>query len=196
MHTILAAMLLSVALSAPFDTAEARAIEVGPEGMTIEVEVTVDQSALVVLARGVGPLDELPPVALTELSEGRWGGIVEMPIVADILLGFELIRPDGGSAVVSELHRLTELGVDPAVFEAAAPPTTNGGSGDTTTTEAAVAPVDGEDGRSNGLIWLGIAAGAAALALLLIWWLPSKADEDEPAGDDAPAASSGPGSPG
>jgi hypothetical protein len=180
MHTILAAVLLSVTLSAPFDTAEARATDVGPEGLTIEVEVTVDQSALVVLARGIGPVDELPPVALSELSEGRWGGIIELPVVADIFVGFELIGPDGGSAVVSELHRLTDLGVDPAVFDAAPPPTTDQASGDTTTTEATAAATDGDE-RSTGLIWLGIATGAAALALLLIWWLPSKSDDDEPA---------------
>ena len=183
MHTFLVAMLLSVALSAPFDTAEARATEVGPEGLTIEVQVTVDQSALVVLARGVGPVDELPPVALSELSEGRWGGIIELPIVADILVGFELIRPDGGSAVVSELHRLTELGVDPAVFDAATPPTTDQASGDTSTADTTAPPTD-DDEPSDGLIWLGIATGAAALALLLIWWLPSKSDDDEAAGDE------------
>lgn len=146
--------------------------------MVVEVEVEVTESALVVLARGVGQVDELPPVALTELSEGRWGGIVELPVVDDIMLGFEIIRPDGGSAVVSELHRLSELGVDPAVFDVGEPTTT-------AVTSAGEEPVD--DGPSSAPVWLAVAAGAAALGLLLLWWLWGDRSDDE--GDDDEVAS-------
>ena len=173
MRTFLALWLLSVTLSPPFVSAEARATSVGDDGMVLEVQVEVTESALVVLARGVGRFDELPPVALAELSEGRWGGIVELPIVEDIRLGFEIIRPDGGSAVVSDLHRLSELGVDPAVFGVGQPTTTPATAGE--------APVD--DGPSTAPIWLAVAGVLAAFALLLLWWLWGDGDgdaEDDP----------------
>lgn len=173
MRTLLAFWLLSVTLSPPFVTAEARATSVGDDGMVLEVQVEITESALVVLARGVGRVDELPPVALSELGEGRWGGIVELPVVDDILLGFEIIRPDGGSAVVSDLHRLSELGVDPAVFGVAQP---------TTTAAADAGEEPAHDGPSTAPIWLAVAAGAAALALLLVWWLWGDRDDAE---DDA-----------
>lgn len=175
MRTLLALWLLSVTLSPPFVSAEARATSVGDDGMVLEVQVEITDPALVVLARGVGRFDELAPVALSELSDGRWGGIVEIPIVEDIRMGFEIIRPDGGSAVVSELHLLSELGVDPAVFSAGQPATT-------------LAPSVGEeptdDGPSRALIWLAVAAGAAALALLLVWWLGGE-DDDEGVDDES-----------
>jgi hypothetical protein len=171
MQTLIAILLFSVTLSAPFGEADARAVEVDAEGMVLEVEVEIDGSALVVLARGAGPVDELPPVALTELSPGRWGGIVEIPIIEDILLGFEIIRPDGGSALVSALNPLSALGVDPAIFAV----------GDTTTAapEATDRSDQGGDDPSFAPIWLAIAAGAAALALLLIWWLGGGDDESD-----------------
>lgn len=164
MHSLLVFLVLSVTLSPPFGEAEARAIEAGPDGMVLEVEVTVDESALVVLARAVGLVDETS-VALAELSPGRWGGIVEIPIVEDIQLGFEIIRPGGESSVVSELSRLSELGVDPAVFGAAEETTTTSASGEPVETKNA----DSEP--STAPIWVAIAAGVAALALLLVWSL-------------------------
>lgn len=188
MPSFLAAVLLlsasfSVTLEPPFGRAEARATDVGPEGLVLEVEVEIDTQALVVLVRGVGPVDELPPVALAELGPGRWGGVVEMPVVVDILLGFEIIRPDGGSAIVSELHRLSELGVDPAVFDVV----------DTTTTVAASATGDDggggapvtDTGPSTAPIWLAVAAGTAALALLLVWWRGDRNNENAASAQDA-----------
>jgi len=177
MRSLLSLVLLSVTLSSPFGEAQARAVEAGPDGMTIEVEVEVDQSALVVLVRGASRLEELAPVALVELSPGRWAGIVEIAIVEDILVGFELIRPDGGSAIVSELHRLSELGVDPAVFAAAQPTTTS--------TAGTGVPTVTDPGPSTAPIWLAVAAGAAALALLLVWWLGDRPDGDDAADGDS-----------
>jgi len=168
MRTLVALVLLSVTLSPPFGEAEARAVEVGTDGLVLEVFVEVDTSALVVLARGVGRFDELAPVALTELSPGEWGGIVELPIVEDIRIGFELIRPDGGSALVSELHTLSELGVDPAVFGVAEAQTTTSAASSTDTTEASAA--SSGDEPSTAPIWLGVIAGAGALVLILVWW--------------------------
>lgn len=169
MQMLAALVLLSVTLSAPFGEAEARAVEVDEEGMVLEVQVEIEGSALVVLARGVGSFDELPPVALAELGPGRWGGIVELPVIEDVLVGFEIIRPDGGTAIVSALNPLSELGVDPAVFAA----------GVATTTASAPADRAGPGGNDPSFapIWLAIAAGAAALALLLIWWLGGGEDE-------------------
>jgi hypothetical protein len=176
MRMLLALWLLSVTLSPPFVTAEARATSVGADGMVLEVYVEISDSALVVLARGVGRFDELAPVALTQLGEGRWGGIVEIPIIEDIRLGFEIIRPDGGSAVVSDLHLLSELGVDPAVFGVGQP---------TTTLAPSAGQEPGSGDPSTAPIWLGVGAGASALALLLVWWLWGDRSDDEGRDDDS-----------
>ncbi len=186
MPMLFALLLASVTLSPPFGQAEARAVDVRDDGMTLEVEVEVQQSALVVLVRGVGPVDELPPVAMSELTPGRWGGIVELPVVENIQLGFEVIRPDGGSAEVSELSSLIELGVDPAIFELdIAPATTEGVSGPTAETSASAERSDSDP--SVAPIWLAVATGAAALALVLVWSLGGRKDDDaHQAGETVP----------
>jgi hypothetical protein len=177
MHTLFALLMLSVTLSAPFGEAEARAIEVGADGMVLEIEVTIDESALVVLARAVGVVDEAS-FALAELGPGRWGGVVEIPVVEDILMGFEIIRPNGESSVVSDLNRLSDLGVDPAVFGVGSSTTT---TAPTSATPETVAP-SADSGPSAVPIWMAIVAGAAALALLLVW---SLGDRSAPNTDDA-----------
>jgi hypothetical protein len=170
MTGLIAAVLLLVPLSAPFGEASATAVSLD-DGLRLEVSVEVEGSPTAVLVRGVASgATELPPVALSNQGGGVWGGIVEIPIIENILLGFEFI-PTRGSATVSELHTLTELGVDSAVFSVDRPATTSGDDDN---------PLVTAEGRRWG--WLGLAAGAAALTLLAFWTIGSVRDsggEDE-----------------
>jgi hypothetical protein len=171
--TLLALFALSVTLAPPFGRAEVTAVPAPGEGLRLEVAVEVSQSAVAVLVRGVGTGDELPPVALSDQGDGTWLGIVDLPEVENILMGFELI-PAEGPATVSDLHTLVELGVDEVVFVDEADPEA---SASVETVSAADVADDDEEGVE--WIWLALAAGAAGLALLL-WWTvaPKKADDD------------------
>jgi hypothetical protein len=151
------AILFSVLLTFPFGNAEATALStVG--GLTFEVSVEVLEPASAVLVRGKGLVDELPPVSLVDQEDGTWAGLVEMPIVEDILIGFELI-PLSGPSVLSELHRLTDYGIDPAVFEQGRTPDP-------------VPILVTEPASPPDWLWLLLAGVAAALAVVLVWlWL-------------------------
>lgn len=162
MH-IVTMLLLSVVLSPPFGAAEATAVST-TGGLTFEVSVEVNAPATAVLVRPVGLGTELPPVALADLGDGRWVGVVELTTVENIQVAFELI-PTIGPSTVSEVHTLTELGVDRAVFERSA---------STTGTDA---DDDAEENRQ--WVWLALAAGAAGLALLVIWAWGGRDDEDD-----------------
>ena len=170
MTGMLLALLLMLPLTAPFGEASATATSADGE-LRLEVSVEVDGSPVAVLARGLAPgASELPPVALADRGDGRWEGVVELPVVENILLGFEII-PGQGKATVSELHTLTELGVDSAVFSLDNMSTGFGADDD----ESLVTP----EGARWG--WLGLAAGAAALTLLAFWAIGSvrgRGDED------------------
>lgn len=165
MSLILAVLLAFVPLAVPFGEATATAVS-ADDGLRIEVSVEVEGSPLAVIVRGVGPgLAELPPVALADHGEGKWEGIVDLPVVENIQLGFEWIPEGGGAATVSELHSLTELGVDRVVFQADSTPTTS----------------LGENGielkpRTRRWGWLGLGTGAAALALIALWVIARRRD--------------------
>ena len=148
---VLLALVLSIVLGAPFGEAEARALEVGA-GMTIEVSVAVESGRSAVLARTVAFAGELPPVALIDQGDGRWVGILRLSGREDVQVAFEAIKPDG-SGDISELSTLTELGVDPAVVSPTRP--------------TIPSPPDPDP---NWWLIGGIAAGLAALGLL-IWWV-------------------------
>jgi hypothetical protein len=169
--TWITALLLSVTLAAPFGAAEARATDVSDTGLTLEVRVEVDAPATAVLVRGVDPSgqNELPPVALSDLGDGTWGGIVELPVVENIKLGFELI-PASGPATVSDLHTLVELGVDAPIFRLDEPAAGTPASDET------------DSGRSPVWVLLALAAGVGALALVGLWvWWGRGPGEDEDA---------------
>jgi hypothetical protein len=173
MTGLLVALVLLLPLSAPFGEASATATS-ADGGLRLEVSVEVDGSPVAVVARGLAPgASELPPVALADRGDGRWEGVVELPIVVNILLGFEII-PAQGRATVSELHTLTELGVDSAVFSFDNP-STGFGEGDD---ESLVTP----EGARWG--WLGLAAGAAALTLLAFWTIGTVRTRDDSDGDE------------
>lgn len=154
------AFLLAASLTPPFVSAEARAVDAG-NGVTIEFNVVVDRGAAAVLVRGAGLTEELDPVALIDLGDGRWSGVVTLRRAENITVAFELIPGDGGGSVISsEQFTLIDLGVDPA-FAGVPSPTTTG-------------DVPGfEDVRfdteSRRWGWLALAAGAGGLALLAFW---------------------------
>jgi hypothetical protein len=176
MTNLIAAVLLLVPLSTPFGEASATATSID-DGLRLEVSVEVEGSPTAVLVRGVASgATELPPVALSNQGDGVWSGIVELPIIENMLLGFEFI-PTRGKATVSELHTLTELGVDSAVFSIDRPVTAFGEDDE---------PLVGAEGRRWG--WLGLAAGAAALTLLAFWTIGSvraRQDGEETEAEDA-----------
>lgn len=158
---LMVGFMVALALTSPFGEAEARAISVSG-GLTLEVSVEVEGAPVAVLVRGIGLVDELPPVALAPQGNGLWAGIVELPSVTNIRIGFESI-PASGASTVSDLHLLTELGVDPAIFEASAVQNTP------RSPQGAVDVPAGDQEWG----WLGLAAGAAGLSLLAFWTLGS-----------------------
>jgi hypothetical protein len=165
------ALLLSVVLSPPFGAAEATAVST-TGGLTLEVMVEVNAPATAVLVRPVGQGTELPPVALTDQGDGTWAGIVELATVENIQVAFELV-PSSGPSTVSEMHTLTELGVDRAVFEPSS------------SRSASVDEDEDEDAAANRQwVWLALAAGAAGLALLVVWafWDRDEKSDDEQQG--------------
>lgn len=160
---VLLALLLSVALGAPFGEAEARALEVG-SGMTIEVAVDVDRGQSAVLARVVAFAGELPPVALVDQGDGRWVGVLRLSGREDVQVAFDAID-GGGSSTISDLSTLTELGVDPAVVSPTRP----------------TRPPTPDPGPNWWLVG-GAVTGFAALVLLVVWVVAGAADK--PSGDD------------
>ena len=170
-------LLLLLPLTPPFGEATASATSIDDGRLRLEVSVEVAGSPVAVLVRGIGDGEaELPPVALANRGDGNWEGIVELPVVANIRVGFEFI-PARGEATVSELHNLTELGVGRAVFDLQRIPT---GFGDDEGE-----PLVSTEGRRWG--WLGLAAGAAALTLLALWTIGSlRARRDEEISDENP----------
>lgn len=165
---ILLALLLSVVLGAPFGEAEARALEVD-SGMTVEVSVDVEDGRTAVLARVVAFAGELPPVALVDQGGGRWVGVLRLSGREDVQVAFEAIDA-GGSSSISALSTLTELGVDPAAVAASRP----------------TSPPNAEPGPNWWLVG-GVAAGVAALTLVVFWVLaganPGKQETDDGSAD-------------
>ena len=152
----LGVLFLLTQLSPPFGEATATATAVD-DGLRLEVSVEVEGSPVAVVVRGIGSGNaELPPVALGNKGDGLWAGIVALPIIENIRIGFEII-PEQGPAVVSELHTLTDLGVDRAIFALDDVAT---GLGD----ESSLVT---DEGRRWG--WLGLAAAAVALMLVALW---------------------------
>lgn len=175
---VLLALVAAVVLSPPFGRAEARAVAVEPR-LVVAVTVEVGGAPTAVLVRGRGLGGELPPVALSRLGPGRWGGFVEVGGVEDLRIAFEAISPDGRS-VLSTPSSLTELGVDAGIFRRSSPvPSTPAPRG--TSPEA--------------WLLLGVVAGAAALGALAVWArrgggessAPSSQDEGGADADDADA---------
>lgn len=143
-------LALSVTLAPPFGEAEARAVEAG-FGLVVEVTVVVEDGASAVLVRGIGVTGELDPIALSDLGDGRWGGRLNLDGKENIQVAFEAIRVDD-DAVISDLHTLEELGVDPAVLGEA----------------RSIVDTTAPSGSSGSGWWLVLAAAAGFSAVLLV----------------------------
>ena len=172
---ILLTLLLSVVLGAPFGEAEARALEVD-SGMTVEVSVEVDGGRSAVLARVVAFAGELPPVALIDQGGGRWVGVLRLSGREDVQVAFEAIDA-GGSSDISSLSTLTELGVDPAAVSESRP----------------TSPPTDDPGPNWWLIG-GVAAGVAALTLLVFWVLAGSDDQPDTSSESSDAEQTSDGS--
>jgi hypothetical protein len=159
-------MLLTVVLGAPFGEAEARALEVD-SGMTIEVSVDVDGGRSAVLARVVAFAGELSPVALVDQGNGTWVAVLRFSGREDVQVAFEAIDADGSSEI-SEFSTLSELGVDPAVVSPTRP----------------TVPPAKEPGLNWWLIG-GVAAGIAALVLVVVWAVAGSTDKRPGDSDEA-----------
>ena len=182
MVKLVALVVLLIPLASPFGEATATATSTDG-GLWLDVSVEVRGTPVAVVVRGVGAGgSELPPVALADQGDGTWAGIVQLPVIENILLGFEAI-PATGPTTMSEFHTLTELGVDRAVLAIDRPESSFGG-------EIAEEMVTADSQRWG---WLGLAAGAAALTLLALWAIGSvRGHEDDAAGgvatvDDEPS---------
>lgn len=167
-----------VSLTAPFGDAEASALVVSDDGSAVlEVSVEVFGSPAAVLVRGVGPVDELPPVALAPRGDGTYGGLVELTTTAGVRLGFEFIPAGGGAAVLTELFTLVELGVDPAALAGVTPAAPDLGTAVTEVPESA---------SEGSFPWafLATGAGAAFIALLGLWiWMGRRDPVDQLSGN-------------
>lgn len=173
------ALLLAVPLPAPFGDAEATALSVAGDGSSVlEVTVEVTGTPSAVLVRGVGLVDELPPVALVPRGDGTYGGLVELNTTVGVRLAFEYLPSGGGAPVITDLFTLVQLGVDPAALTGANAP-------DLTPTPTTVAAEQSDaDADESRWGWLGLAAGSAGLALLLLWvWMGRERDVDKRSGN-------------
>ena len=146
-------LVAAVDLGAPFVDASADARRV-TGGIEVELEVELNVDVATVVAHVVIPGAEQQTVTLNSRGAGVYGGLVTVP-AEDLVVVFEAVDIDRD--VLSQPATLTELGVDPAVFQSdrsfALPD-------DPTRT---VTP--------NARRWLWAAAGLGAASLALIgWW--------------------------
>lgn len=162
-------LLLSVTLAPPFGEASANAVATSGNLLTLEVTVEVEQGTDIVLLQPYGP-DGLPllPVAMSPLGDGAWGTITDIPRLAEMKLGFEIVQ--GDEKVRSAVHSLIELGVNPAVFQ-----------------DVTDAAEEEEPAPWRRWGWVALATGAAALVLVLAWALldsPRRRNAGDDEGDD------------
>jgi hypothetical protein len=147
------ALFLTLQLAAPFGDADAKAVSMDGE-FVVEVSVEAPSGPDAVVARIVDAGRELPPVALSPLGDGRYGGFLTFSEVRDVRIAFEARL--GVDVVTSDLVTLTDLGVDPVVFDRLG------------TFQAPAA--GGEDtGPSNLPLLFGVLLAVASLAALAVW---------------------------
>lgn len=150
---LLLALLLSLQLGAPFGEADARATSV--EGkFVVEISVEAPPGPDAVFARVVDAGRELPAVALAPLGGRRYGGILTLSEVRDVRVAFEARL--GVDVVVSELVTLSDLGVDPVVFDFATSP-------------EALPTVEQDETPSRLPLVIGVLFAFASLVLIGVW---------------------------
>ncbi len=166
---LLSVLLVGAAdLGAPFVDASAEASRV-TGGIEVELEVELNVSVATVVAHVVIPGDEQQTVTLSARGGGTYGGLVTVP-AADLVVIFEAV--DVSRDVLSQPVTLTELGVDPDVFQS-----------DRTFALPAESSRTVTPGARRWL-WAATAMGAASLALIA-WWAagPRRPESDDVAQD-------------
>lgn len=150
--------------------AEGSSTETGLISIEIEVEVPAATS---VVAHIIDPGDGQTTLSMYPRTGGVFAVSAEVE-QADLVVVFEVL--DGQEVVMSRPVTLSELGVDPAALGAIVEP--NLLEVETPTPEVGITPAT----RKN--IWLAVALGASALALLAIWAAGPKLPEETGVGDD------------
>lgn len=152
--SLVIALFLTLQLAAPFGDADAKAVSADGDGFVVEVSVEAPSGPDAVLVRIVDAGRELPPVALSPLGDGRYGGFLTLSEVRDVRVAFEARL--GVDVVTSDLVTLTDLGVDPVVF-------------DSLTTFQDPVTSDADTGPSNLPLIFGVVLGLASLVALTVW---------------------------
>lgn len=181
-QVIAALLLFAVSLGPSFRDGTVVGTRSSPDELQLDISVEVAGSPDAVVAHLIDPGNTQATVSLAAQGAGRWGGVATVER-ANLVVVFEAIR--GSDSDVSEPATLLELGLDPTLL----------GLSPTTTTPP-------EQGLSQETVrwgWLGLALGAAALALLAFWALGERGSgegtdgarlDEEPGLDDEPGPSS------
>lgn len=162
---LLSVVLVGAAdLGAPFvdGSADARRVTGGIE---VEIEVELNVSVATVVAHVVIPGDDQRTVTLNPRGGGVYGGLVTVP-AADLVVIFEAV--DVNRDVLSQPVTLTELGVDPDVFQS---------------NRTFAVPAESTRTVTPGArrwLWAAASLGAASLALIA-WWAagPRRLESDD-----------------
>lgn len=154
MQILAAFLVFAVALGPSFRDGTVEGSPASPDELQLDIGVEVAGSPDAVIAHLIDPGNTQEPVSLAALGGGRWGGTATVER-ANLVVVFEAIR--GADSDVSEPATLLELGLDPTLLGLS--PTT------TVPSEERLSPETVRWG------WLGLALGAAALALLAFWAL-------------------------
>ena len=158
MIRILLAVLFLIPAGDGFGEATAAATEVASDTISVDIQVEIpNRSSGSVVVHLIEPGEQQQTVALRDRGAGTYGATFEARKV-DLVAVFESL---GSVPRQSEPLRLTELGVERSVLGM----------------EPLVGPlvdvVEGESNENSQWGWLGLAFGAAALALLAFWVLGS-----------------------
>jgi len=171
MHLLLAVVILLMPdLGGPFVDASAEASR-ADGGLRVELEVQLNTEVSTVVAHVASPGQEQQTVALSDRGNGVHGGFMSID-AEDVVVVFEVLDVDRD--LLSQPVTLTELGVDPSVFES----------------DRSFA-VD-EDGTrivtptARRWLWSAAGLGLASIALIAWWAMGARSDgaaerEDEPA---------------
>lgn len=158
---VLVALAMFLQVGGFFVAPEVSGRETSASRMEVDLSVSAAPGGSVV-AHLIQPGGRQQTFALRERSSGRYGGIFEVDRI-DLVVVFEALDT---SAAQSEPVRLTDIGLDRALLGAlpVAP----------STTEAGVSA------STRGWGWLGLAMGAASLAVLALWALPDRREPEHP----------------
>ena len=164
MRNLVLLLLFSVALGGDFGEASAETISIDESSMIVAIDVEVLTSADSVVAHLASPGNETVVLPLVDRGGGVYGIQTEVRPI-DYQVTFELLGP---SPSLSDPVSMSSLGAD---FD-----------GVTASTE----PDDESAAQTRRWGWLALALTAASLAVLAIWVIVGRDDDDDET--EAPAA--------